>query len=211
MQVRQKLPVSTTAAIRGSHTWIVQQFGDQRNVEIEQKRAVKEHRPASATLGVSRDLAQHPILAGDDQIGMSGHMDRPIAGGLNSAAVSLHEKGVGPSNPVQRASRLDGQDHAVLEAPGPDDDGASSGRSSKDPNSEFPAPFQPDLLEVPVRMSCNDDGRRSLPESQRTRQSPPVTKIQQADVTLQVLPGIFRAGVDEEQHRGLLYWHGHLQ
>jgi hypothetical protein len=47
-------------------------------------------------------------------------------------------------------------------------------------------------------MPGHDHGRGRLPESQHARESAPVTEIQQAHVTLQVLGGIFRAAVDEE-------------
>jgi len=100
-------------------------FGDEVEVEVEQKGAMKEEALLPAALGVAGELEGI-----DGEVGMAFALDRPSEQGGQGALVAAEDELVGGGDSQAGGVVTDSQDQRVIKDAGPLEDRATAGTAA---------------------------------------------------------------------------------
>ena len=113
--------------VLGLTRWNGKNFGQEVDVEVEQKRAMKKEATPFSALGIAGKL-----LVADRQVCQTPALDLRPRGICEGLAKLLHDECVGIGNGLAHGFVQNWQDQGVVQATGPLEHGSTAGASSQD-------------------------------------------------------------------------------
>src|SRR5438552_1825727 len=173
VEIYQEVRVRTVAAIVRLPGGQGQSCFDERQIKVQQKRAVEEEKTLPASLGIAGKFE-----TADGEVGVALHFDLGLEEGGQGGLVAFEDESVGGGDAVERAGGIGAQNQGVVQATWSLQDGPAAGAAAQDGNGIPLAVREVDLGRDPVAVADDDEVLRRLPEAEQFPHKPCFAEVE---------------------------------